>query len=298
LSRRQTRTKNTTAAAFLLTLVVGGGPLVAPTLFARPAFAQAENRRYEPAKTPVVVLPVIDATGEKLAERRKRQEDVGYKNLIEQFTQQGFPVVDAAKVNQALADAKIDLHDEENYRRDTFYKIARAAGGDLVVFVLIQDTRTDIKKSLWKGDEVQGRAKIKMWLLDAKAESPIVSAVVKEGKAAGASKLFAMNEGTDRRANAAGNAVKEQLGEFFKTGLAAAPATASASSAVVSAPPPADTPAPDAAAPLVAAAKSARSVFVLADGSALVGSLVRFDGAVYTVSTDDGMRSLKAAGVK
>jgi hypothetical protein len=41
MTRRQTRKKYTTAAAFLLTLVVDGGPLVAPTLFARPAFAQA-----------------------------------------------------------------------------------------------------------------------------------------------------------------------------------------------------------------------------------------------------------------
>ena len=124
--------------------------------------------------------------------------------------------MDAAKVTQALADTKTDLSDEENYRRDSFYKVAKAAGGDLVVFVLITDSRTDKKTSLFKGDELQGRAKIKMWLLDAKNEQAILSAVTKEGKAAGASKLFATNEGTDRRANAAGNAVKEQLEEFFK----------------------------------------------------------------------------------
>jgi hypothetical protein len=189
--------------------VVFAGPL------ARPAMAQ-EDRKYDPATTKVVVLPVVDATGEKVAERRKRQEDVCYKNLTEMFTKHGFQVVDSAKVTQALSDTKTDLSDEENYRRDSFYKMAKAAGGDLVVFVLITDSRTDKKTSLFKGDELQGRAKIKLWLLDAKNEQAIYSAVTKEGKAAGASKLFATNEGTDRRANAAGNAVKEQLDEFFK----------------------------------------------------------------------------------
>lgn len=201
------------ACAVSLACLSGAAVLVGPV--ARPAMAQ-EDRKYDPATTKVVVLPVVDATGEKVAERRKRQEDVCYKNMNELFTKHGFQVVEEAKVRQALADNKVDLSDEENYRRDTFYKVAKAAGGDLVVFVLITDSRTDKKTSLFKADELQGRAKIKLWFLDAKNEQAIYSAVTKEGKAGGASKLFATNEGTDRRANAAGNAVKEQLEEFFK----------------------------------------------------------------------------------
>lgn len=202
-------------SATVVALTCFGGTVAATVSTPRPAFAQ-EDRKYDPATTTVVVLPVVDATGEKVAERRKRQETVGYNNVKELFTKHGFQVVDEAKVTQALANSKVDLSDEENYRRETFYKVAKQAGGDLVVFVLVTDTRTDKKTSLFKGDELQGRAKIKMWLLDAKNEQAILSAVTKEGKAGGASKLFATNEGTDRRANAVGNAVKEQLEDFFK----------------------------------------------------------------------------------
>lgn len=179
--------------------------------------AQAEETRYDPAATTVALLPVIDKTGEKLAERRKLQADTGTKNLIELFARRGFKLADPEAVTKAISDLKIDLDDEEDYRRANFYQIGKAVNADLVIFVVIQETREDTKTSLFKGAEKQGRATVKMWLLDVKRETPILSAVVKEGKAAGAGAfLGGALQGTQRRANAVGNAIKEQLEAFLK----------------------------------------------------------------------------------
>lgn len=200
---------------FPLTLASLGALFLLLTGLIAPVRA-ADPPAYDPAATSVAILPVTDATGEKLAERRKRQADTGYRNLVELFAERGFRIVSPDEVKRAIDEAKLNLEDEEDYRRENFYKVAKAVNADIVAFVLIQDTRMDVKTSLFKGNENQGRAKVKMWVLDAKQEKPILSAFVKEGKAAGASKLFNTNEGTDRRANAVGNAVKDALSDFLK----------------------------------------------------------------------------------
>lgn len=183
-------------------------------LFAPPV--QAQETKYDPATTTVALLPVIDKTGEKLAERRKLQADTGTKNLIELFARRGFQLAKPEAVTKAISDLKINLDDEEDYRRATFYQVGKAVKADLVVFVVIQETREDTKTSLFKGSEKQGRATVKMWFLDVKRETPILSAVVKEGKAAGSAFLGGALQGTQRRANAVGNAIKEQMEAFLK----------------------------------------------------------------------------------
>lgn len=174
---------------------------------------------YDPATTTVAILPVVDRTGEKVIERRKRQEWTGYYNIAELFHERNFKLASPLAVKKAITDQNLDLQDEEAYRRDNFYKIADAVHADLVVFVAVMESREDRKRTGIFGNdknaEIQGRATVKTWLLDAKQRKAIISAVQNEGKAAGVKVGFDTNAGTRRRANAVGNAIKEQLEDFF-----------------------------------------------------------------------------------
>ncbi len=193
--------------------------LIALTLLnTRPIAAQDDTTRYDPATTTIAILPCVDRTGEKVKEWRDRQAGAAYRNAIEQFAQRGFKIADKAEIAKAIADLKLNLDDEEDHRRENFYKVARAVNADLVLFCFVVETREDKKNGgvFGGGDEIQGRATVKTWLLDAKKEQKILSADVKEGKAAGKSKLFGTNEGRGRRVNAVGNAVKEQLEPLLK----------------------------------------------------------------------------------
>jgi hypothetical protein len=189
---------------------------VSSTGYARQDAPASPAKTYVPAETTVAILPVIDRSGEKAENRRKQQAGNGYRNLIEIFYERGFKVADKGAVEKAIADAGMDLTDEEDYRRDNFYKVGETVGADLAIFAFIMHTREDTKRNLFSNGEKQGRASVKMWLVDVKQKKPIFSAVVKEGKAAGLSKLFATDEGRNRRANAVGNAIKEQFEEFLK----------------------------------------------------------------------------------
>ena len=195
-------------ATFALTILLAG-------LLCRPALAQ-DAAKFDPATTTVAVLPCIDRTGEKEKDWRDRQAAGGYRNLVELFAERGFIIADRAAVTKAIADTGVDLNDEEEYRRENFIKIGKALNADIVVFTYVMATSEDRKSQGFfslKDREIQGRATVKTWVVDVKNEKKILSADVREGKAAGASKLFGNNEGRWRRVNAIGGALKEQLTE-------------------------------------------------------------------------------------
>ena len=190
------------------------GAFLAVGLLSQVCAAAPEN--YNPATTTVAILPVIDKTGVKMEKQRIAQIENGKKTLAEQFSRHGFKLVDDSAVARAVADLKINLDDEEEHRRETVYKIGRAVNADLVVFLVVTETRQQLKRSFFS-EEKEGLAKIKIWFLDVKRESPILSAVVKEGKAAGKTFLGpAFESGSDRMANAVSNATKQVLEDFFK----------------------------------------------------------------------------------
>lgn len=176
----------------------------------------AEIAKYVPASTRVAILPAVDRTGERAENRRLAQAKTAYENMVEQFTNKGFQIVSQDEVNAAVAKLGMDLNDEEEYRRENFYSVANAVNADLVIFAVVTDAGQGTKSGgLFGSDELQGKARVKFWLLDAKSKKAVFSAVVKEGKAGGKSKLFATNEGNNRQINSVGNAVKELLEPFL-----------------------------------------------------------------------------------
>ena len=192
---------------------------------------------YTPTSTVVAILPVIkkvdaqdDAKGDKKDAGKAAPKDAplqerhvvkAREELATLFTSHGFRVADDAAVQRALADGKIDLSDEENQRRAVFYQIGKAAHADLVVFVVIESVSRHNKSNSFLGQQKEGKALLKLWLVDADREQPLLNAVQHEGKAA--SNAFLDNQiGPDTNGysrytiRAVGHGLDDILKDFFK----------------------------------------------------------------------------------
>jgi hypothetical protein len=211
--------------------VVWLGLASTPTAFAEDKPAAVT---YTPTSTVVAILPVIkkadvtddNAKGDKKdaakdAPLQERHIVKAREELTTLFTGHGFRVADDAAVQKALADGKIDLSDEENQRRAVFYQIGKAAHADLVVFVVIESVSRHNKSNSFLGQQKEGKALLKLWLVDADREQPILNAVQHEGKAA--SNAFMDNQiGPDTNGysrytiRAVGHGLDDILKDFFK----------------------------------------------------------------------------------
>ena len=217
-------------AAALLGAAVCLGLLSAPTAHAEDAPAAVT---YTPASTVVAILPVIkkvDAADDKKADAKDAPKDApllerhvvkAREELATLFTAHGFRVADDEAVQKAIADGKIDLSDEENQRRAVFYQIGKAAHADLVVFVVIESVSRHNKSNSLLGQQKEGKALLKLWLVDADREQPLLNAVQHEGKAA--SNAFMDNQiGPDTNGysrytiRAVGHGIDDILKDFFK----------------------------------------------------------------------------------
>jgi hypothetical protein len=273
---------------------------------AAPAPCAAQTPLYPPSRTTVAILPVVNESDSKSPEMRARQSDKAQQELTAQFAAHGFLLVPDSAVKQAISDAKIDLTDEDQQKRDTFYKIGTATHADLVAFLVITDTSQGWKQGFIPKRE--GKAKLKMWLVDADKQ-PILSAAVKEAKASANDFMtYAVGSsfgGSEYTIRAIGNGIKDELKDFFKPYPELK--SGSKSTALSVAPPPLPAPViPNAVAPLPSpvptslpvAAPTTQSVFTFMDGSQAIGTLLSFDGSVYTVNTTKGMRQFKIAAIK
>ena len=186
---------------------------------------------YTPATTVVAILPVIkkeeaDPKSDKKnpprdAALQERHVAKAREELATLFTAHGFRLADDAAVSKALADGKIDLTDEENQRRAVFYQVGKAAHADLVVFVIIESISRHNKSNSIFGQQKEGKALLKLWLVDADREQPLLSGVQHEGKAA--SNAFLDNQiGPDTNGytrysiRAVGHGLDDILKDFFK----------------------------------------------------------------------------------
>ncbi len=187
--------------------------LLLPTL----VMASAQDKTvttYTPATTTVAILPVVNSGGEKNEGYKAKQTENGGKELVKEFTEHGFKTADDAAVAKAIADLKIDLSDEEQQKRENMLKIGQAVNADLVVFAVITDTSQQMHQNVFSNNR-EGKAKVKMWLLDVKGQSPIFSAVTSEGKSGG-SYFSGLDKGSARIVRAVANAERDSLKDFFK----------------------------------------------------------------------------------
>ena len=196
--------------------------------------ARAEEKpatfTYTPGSTVVAILTVIkkeDASDGKAknapkdAPLQERHSAKAREELATLFTGHGFRLADDDAVQKEIAGDKIDLSDEENQRRAVFYQIGKAVHADLVVFVIIESVSRHNKSNSILGQQKEGKALLKLWLVDADREQPILNAVQHEGKAA--SNAFMDNQiGADTNGytrytiRAVGHGLDDILKDFFK----------------------------------------------------------------------------------
>ena len=186
-------------------------------LMSWPQPAPAQNKaapQFTPETTTVAIVPVVNAGGEKNEEFRTRQTESGNTELAKEFTAHGFKLIDQAAITKAMTELKVDLSDEEQQKRDNLYKIGKAVNAELVVFVVITDTAQQFHVGVFNSSR-EGRAKIKMWLLDVKNEVSLLSAVTKEGKSGGGF-FSGLDVGSKRIVIAVANGERDALANFFK----------------------------------------------------------------------------------
>jgi|SRR5579871_6533574 len=193
-------------------------PLLLITQFAclttlAPAQGKATDQ-YIPQSTSVALVPVINLSGEKDPSFKADQTKRGNEELAREFTEHGFKLVDQQLIDKSIADLKIDLNDEEQQKRDTLYKIGKEVKADLIAFVLITDVSKREINNVFSS-AIEGRAKIKVWLLDVNAEKPIRSSFVMDSKTNG-SAAFGATKGSERIVAAVGKGIEEALKDFFK----------------------------------------------------------------------------------
>jgi hypothetical protein len=145
--------------------------------------AVAATHKYVPANTRVAILPVIDRSGEKDDQRRDQANAVKME-AYDQFFQRGFQLIDEVAVSKAVTDSGINFDDEEEHRKDSLYKIGKELNADLVMFVVVDQAYSKLKQNLF-GNQREGLAKTRTWLVDVKDQKPLLSAFIREGKSTG-----------------------------------------------------------------------------------------------------------------
>ncbi len=197
------------------------GLLIAPALISGvPQNARAQNdqvavstavtalQKYTPANTRIAILPVIDKSGEK-DDQRKDQANAVKMEAYDQFYQRGFQVIDEGTVAKAVTDSGIDFNDAEEHRKDNLYKLGKALNADLVLFVVVDQAYSKLKHNLF-GDQREGLAKTKTWLVNVKDQKSLLSAFIREGKSTGSTGIGDKGN-RSRMGSACSNAIRDTL---------------------------------------------------------------------------------------
>lgn len=165
----------------------------------------------QPAPT-VAFIPGLNLSGEKNKDLVQRQADKVSKFLSREFSKKGYQVVPEASVLEAIKALKIDLTDEEEYRKANFFAIAKEVKADYIyVPVIVNSEQKQQDRDLYTDRE--GRTDVKAWFLDVKEEKAVFSGKLFVGRSGG---LRIILRPSDRQVQAAENAVSESLKEAWK----------------------------------------------------------------------------------
>lgn len=105
----------------------------------------------------------------KVKEALKAQEATGIL-----FAQRGFKVVSKDQVDTAVKKLGLDMALEEQWTKANLYKVGKELNVEMVAFVVIKETRQKEVSNILLGNYYEGEAEVEAWLVDAKAETPIL----------------------------------------------------------------------------------------------------------------------------
>lgn len=174
-----------------------------------PAKANVTQDKFDPATTTVAIVPTVNITGVKWPEFVKKQNERADTYLLQEFQKRGFKLAPAEAVAQAMAEQNIDLTDEEQQRRSTFFDLGRKLNADIIVAVVITHTSQRTGSFI-----CEGITQMKIWLLDVKRESAFIGGKSFEGKSSGTN-IFGAEKGSDRQIIAVSNGIRDATAEFF-----------------------------------------------------------------------------------
>jgi hypothetical protein len=159
----------------------------------------------------VVVVPVLNLSGEKWEELKTKQATKATEYLNEQFTKRGFDLVPGHEVKGAIDELKLDFTDEEQQKRATLFDLGKRLNADYILLGVITHTeQKEFQRVLYK--DIEGRTDAKVWFLDVRGEKPILSAKTVTGRSGGNRMTL---KPSDRQIQAAANAFRDALKEFF-----------------------------------------------------------------------------------
>ena len=160
----------------------------------------------------VAFIPGLNLSGEKNKDLVKRQSEKVSGFLSREFSKKGYNIVPEAAVLEAVKSLKIDLTDEEEYRKVNFFAIAKAVKADYIyVPVIMNSEQKQQDRDLYTDRE--GRTDVKAWFLDVKEEKAVFSGKMFIGRSGG---MRITLRPSDRQVQAAENAVSESLKEVWK----------------------------------------------------------------------------------
>ena len=140
------------------------------------------DSKFVPAETTVLILPTQNISGDKHEALKKEQIRESDDTLKLQFESRGFKVLNSEVSSKLILDAKIDLTDEENYRKDLFYDLGSKGNADIVVFNSIIGTRQQKRNDFF--ENLEGFATMRTWILGVKDKNPILKGERYEGTSA------------------------------------------------------------------------------------------------------------------
>lgn len=175
---------------------------------------EEHNPRYVPDETRVVLLPVANVSGEKDAKQRSLQAENGKRELVKRFAERGFRLAEPRTIRRALDDLHADLSGEERLRREELERVGRALEADLAVYVEITDVSQQLNQNLFSKTR-EGKAKIRMWILDVARGAPLLNGVVLEGSSTGGH-FGELEKGSRRIVLAVANGIRHLLEPILK----------------------------------------------------------------------------------
>lgn len=182
---------------------------LAVVLFLAPLVAAAQS------KPKVAILPVINTSGEKWEQLRTSQVDTAENFLNKEFEDHGFETTPKPNVTSVLSAMKVDLTDEEQWRRQTLFDVGAKAKADFLVLVVITDTGQH-KSANFFSTTAEGWVNEKIWLLDVKSKKAILSAKSVRGSSKHSEFVFGTVTGSSLQTVAVANGLRDALKDFFR----------------------------------------------------------------------------------
>ena len=171
---------------------------------------------YEPAKTKIAILPVVNRADDLAKDFNTKIQPAVYKMLVQRFTARNFVVADAATVEHALDEMKLDMKDRENWQAKALTQLGKKLDCRLTLLCVVTDAHSKINDNPFTGlgGSREGIVGVRAYLVDAETETNLIKNKPTEGKSAGGI-YAAYDKGLTREGRAVSLGIDKALKEFL-----------------------------------------------------------------------------------